>query len=189
MGVWRLRERVGWLTCEQVPQVVGLNCLLVSTPACLPVTDLVACDEAILHAGWWGRPADFDALRERKKEKNERRWYHVNICSPIHYAVSTSKRRLTIETGWQYLQFQTRHVKLWCDCMPCVCVCVYACACVCVLVNAQLYKWQWRRSVWMCHSSRMVLLAPRAVCRQGFVMPSVARNAKTWITTQWLRNR
>lgn len=50
-------------TCEQIPQVVGFDGLLLSSPTRFTVADLVAGDEAVLRVGRRRLPAHFNTLK------------------------------------------------------------------------------------------------------------------------------
>lgn len=56
------------LTCEEVPEIVGFNGLLVATTTCLPVLDLVSSDDAVLGAARRRLPQHLDALQDEKRD-------------------------------------------------------------------------------------------------------------------------
>lgn len=68
---WREKDRDKLLTCEQIPQVVGFDGFLLSSPSRLTVTELVAGDEAVLRVGRRRLPAHFNTLKVMRMRINQ----------------------------------------------------------------------------------------------------------------------
>lgn len=54
------------LTCEQVPEVVWLQCFNLTPAGRLSMSDFIARNKSILSTWWWRQPADFDALEKKR---------------------------------------------------------------------------------------------------------------------------
>lgn len=67
---WSEKETDKLLTCEEIPQVVGFDGLLLSSPARFTVADLIAGDEAVLRVGRRRLPAHFNTLKVMRMRIN-----------------------------------------------------------------------------------------------------------------------
>lgn len=68
------------LTCEQVPEVVWLECFDLTPTGRLSVSDFITSDKSILCAWRWREPTYFDAL----KNKRWQCWYYIFLSFPPH---------------------------------------------------------------------------------------------------------
>lgn len=71
------RRMYGWRTCKQIPEIIRLDGLLVTTATYLPVADAVASDEAVLGVCLRWQPVHFDALKHTKKVYSNLHKYRV----------------------------------------------------------------------------------------------------------------
>lgn len=73
------------LTCEEVPEIVGFNGLLVATATCLPVLDFVGSNDAVLGAAWGRLPQHLDALQDNENRDVQLRHTHTHsLWEDVH---------------------------------------------------------------------------------------------------------